>query len=84
MQLERLEQSQRRLEARVDARMTEMADSLLAIEYANIIIFSTAIFALLWAYTCYIQVKRVEMKPETIQINQLEPEEVEQMQREKV
>ena len=54
------------------------------IEYANIIIFSAAVFALIWAYINYVLVKKVEMKSDAIQVNELQPEEIEKLQQEKL
>ena len=54
------------------------------IEYANIIIFSAAVFALIWAYINFALVKKVEMKSDAIQVNELQPEEIEALQQEKL
>ena len=44
-------------------------EGLLGTQYANIIIFSAAAFALLWGFISYRLVAGVDMKAESIQVN---------------
>lgn len=51
-------------------------EGLLGTQYANIIIFSAAAFALLWGFISYRLVAGVDMKAESIQVNVLTEEEI--------
>ena len=47
-------------------------DTLLAIKYANLIIFIAASFSLIWAFISYKLVAKVDMKVESIQVNEMD------------
>ena len=60
-----------------DPNIILKSDTLLAIKYANIIIFVAASFSLIWAFISYKLVSRVDMKADLIQVNQMNEEEIE-------
>ena len=53
---------------------------MLSTEYANIIIFSAAIFALVWGFISFRAVGSVDMKAEAIQVSELSQEEIQDKQ----
>ena len=54
------------------------SEGMLGTEYANIIIFSAALFALLWGFISFRSVASVDMKAEGIQVSQLTQEEIQE------
>ena len=59
-----------------DPKIILKTDTLLAIKYANLIIFIAASFSLIWAFISFKLVSRVDMKAESIQVNQMSEEEI--------
>ena len=54
-----------------DSSIILKTDTLLAIKYANIIIFVAASFSLIWAFISFKLVSKVDMKAELIQVNEM-------------